>query len=142
MTMIDVLFGFQGRLNRAKYWLVLLIWLAIWFAVGAFVFFSGFSTASLVLSALVLMPSVWSGIAVGIKRLHDRDKTGWWLLLFYLAPILLDALARSSGGLGIAFSIPSLAISIWAIVELGFLRGTIGGNAYGPDPVAPKLAEH
>ncbi len=142
MTMIDVLFGFQGRLNRAKYWLVLLVWLAIWFAVGAFVFFSGFSTASLFLSALVLIPSVWSGIAVGIKRLHDRDKTGWWLLLFYLAPVLLDALARSSGGLGIAFSIPSLVISIWAIVELGFLRGTIGGNAYGPDPVAPKPASH
>ena len=32
-------------------------------------------------------------------------------------------------------SLAGLAISIWALVELGFLRGTQGDNAYGPDPL-------
>ena len=31
----------------------------------------------------------------------------------------------------------SFAITVWAIVELGFLRGTLGPNRYGPDPLAP-----
>jgi uncharacterized membrane protein YhaH (DUF805 family) len=30
----------------------------------------------------------------------------------------------------------ALALSIWCLVELGFLRGTAGANAYGPDPLA------
>jgi uncharacterized membrane protein YhaH (DUF805 family) len=34
------------------------------------------------------------------------------------------------------FSLASLAISIWAFVELGCLRGTAGPNKYGPDPLA------
>jgi len=37
----------------------------------------------------------------------------------------------------LVFQIASLAISIWALVELGFL-GTPGMNRYGPDPLAPK----
>ena len=34
------------------------------------------------------------------------------------------------------------AILLWALVDLGFIRGTIGSNPYGPDPVAPKPAKH
>ena len=33
---------------------------------------------------IAYIPLIVSGLAVGIKRLHDRDKSGWWLLLFYL----------------------------------------------------------
>jgi uncharacterized membrane protein YhaH (DUF805 family) len=142
MNIVDLLFGFGGRVNRAKYWLTLAIWLALWVLVLAFVLVSEFSTPSLILAALVFVPSCWSGIAVGVKRLHDREQSGWWLLLFYLAPAILDAAARNAGALGTVFSFASLAITIWAIVVLGFLRGTIGPNAYGPDPVAPKLGEH
>ena len=39
-----------------------------------------------------------SGIAVGIKRLHDRDKGGWWLLLFYVVPGLLGGIGMATGG--------------------------------------------
>jgi uncharacterized membrane protein YhaH (DUF805 family) len=35
-------------------------------------------------------------------------------------------------------SLVSLAISLWGFVELGCLRGTIGPNQYGPDPIAPQ----
>jgi uncharacterized membrane protein YhaH (DUF805 family) len=36
---------------------------------------------------------------------------------------------------GLIFSLASLAVSLWALVELGFLRGTAGPNRYGPDPL-------
>jgi uncharacterized membrane protein YhaH (DUF805 family) len=82
---------------------------------------------------IVYIPLIVSGVFVGIKRLHDRDKSGWWLLLFYLVPALLNEMSNTS----MLFSLASLAISIWAFVELGCLRGTAGPNKYGPDPLAP-----
>jgi uncharacterized membrane protein YhaH (DUF805 family) len=43
---------------------------------------------------------------------------------------------------GELFRLGGNAISIWAFVELGFLRGTPGTNRYGPDPlkVQPQRA--
>ena len=85
-----------------------------------------------------------SGVAVGIKRLHDRNRSGWYLLLFYLAPtalvvagiligVTMDETTIVSTILGVAAGITG----VWAFVEMGCLRGTIGVNQYGPDPVAP-----
>jgi uncharacterized membrane protein YhaH (DUF805 family) len=80
-----------------------------------------------------------SAFAVGVKRLHDRDKSGWWILLFYLAPSVLGSIANTSEQplVGFVLGVGSFVISIWALVELGFLRGTVGPNRYGPDPLQP-----
>ena len=51
-------------------------------------------------------------ILVYIKRFHDRDKSGWWMLIV-LIPIVG---------------------AIWLLVELGFLPGTPGPNRFGPPP--------
>jgi uncharacterized membrane protein YhaH (DUF805 family) len=75
-----------------------------------------------------------SGVAVGTKRLHDRDKSGWWLVLFYPVPPMLNGLGKMTG-VPLIFGLASLAVSIWALVELGFLRGTSGPNEYGSDPL-------
>lgn len=40
------------------------------------------------------------------------------------------------GSIAIAVSVLSLVVGIWALVELGFLKGTSGENSYGPDPLA------
>ena len=74
-----------------------------------------------------------------VKRLHDRDKSGWWILLFYLTPSVLGSIANTSEQplVGFVFGVGSFVISIWALVELGFLRGTVGPNRYGPDPLQP-----
>jgi uncharacterized membrane protein YhaH (DUF805 family) len=78
-----------------------------------------------------------SAFAVGVKRLHDRDKSGWWVLLFLLAPSVLGSIANTSEQplVGFVLGLASFVISIWALVELGFLRGTVGPNRYGPDPL-------
>jgi uncharacterized membrane protein YhaH (DUF805 family) len=80
--------------------------------------------------ALIAVPIML--IAVGIKRLHDRGKSGWWLVLFYLVPGPLKSIGEPRGFLAAV----SFGISLWALVELGFRRGTLGPNQYGPDPLS------
>jgi uncharacterized membrane protein YhaH (DUF805 family) len=76
-----------------------------------------------------------SSVMVGVKCLHDRDKSGWWLLVFYLLPAILGMVPESVPG-SLILMLASFAVSIWALVELGFLRGTVGPNRYGADPLA------
>jgi uncharacterized membrane protein YhaH (DUF805 family) len=138
---VDLLFGFRGRINRAKYWIAVVIYIGAWIVVGGIAWsllLTSYILAA-ILFGLVFIVSVVSGIAVGIKRLHDRDKSGWWLLLFFLAPAVLDGIGRSLDGIGFILSLAGFAISIWAIVELGFLRGTSGSNQYGPDPLEGRI---
>lgn len=118
-----LLFTFEGRINRAKYWIAAIVYTSMMIAVAGFGFFSGFSMLFLVLTAIIFIAMIVSGIAIGIKRLHDRDKSAWWLLVFYLVPPLLDGVGRTTG-VSLFFGALSLAVSIWMIVELGFLRGT------------------
>jgi uncharacterized membrane protein YhaH (DUF805 family) len=80
----------------------------------------------------------WIGLAVVTKRLHDRDKSAWWLILFYFAPPILQGIGRRSGAAGFVLILIGLGIGIWAFVEIGCLRGTAGLNSYGPDPLPPK----
>jgi uncharacterized membrane protein YhaH (DUF805 family) len=123
--------------------------LLIWFIAYVVVLAGGYGIAMmsssamsiLIACAIVLFPSLVSNIAIGVKRLHDRDKSGWWLLLFYPLPVVLDRIGSGAGSVGAIFSLASFAISIWAIVELGCLRGTDGPNAYGPDPLQAGAAQ-
>ncbi|MEA3503020.1 MAG: DUF805 domain-containing protein [Actinomycetota bacterium] len=108
-----LLFSFEGRINRAKFWLgVAVIYVVPWlfFLLAA----ATKSSFLYILAALVLIISIWPGLAISIKRWHDRDKSGWWILIA-LVPLI--------GGL-------------WALIETGFLPGTPGANQYGLDPLA------
>jgi uncharacterized membrane protein YhaH (DUF805 family) len=103
-----------------------------------------------VLHTIFQLAILWPGIAVLVKRIHDRDKTGAlvWLLyapvvlaVFLTIAALIAAFADGSEGavtLGLmsAFSWIAVAvIGIWFFIEFGCLRGTIGPNRYGPDPI-------
>jgi len=85
-----------------------------------------------------------ASFAIAIKRLHDRNRSAWWLLLFYMGPVLFIATGvaimwPTAGGasflLGLCL-IGGFALAIWGSVEIGFLRGTTGYNRFGPDPLA------
>ena len=137
-----LLFTFDGRVNRGKYWLVVLVLFLLYIAAGIVfgIFYSlAGETVGMVLGGLVVLAALivglWGGVAIGIKRLHDREKSGWWLLLFWFLPAILSGAGSALGGIGMVLSLASLAISIWAIVELGCLKGTTGPNMYGPDPL-------
>lgn len=139
-----IFLSFQGRLNRKPYWLgTLAIIGVIAVAVLGLVFLTGGAGGYAAIAILYLV-LLWPTLAIGVKRLHDRGKSAWWLVVFYVVPTVLNVLAESGdGGDGIGamiFGLAGLAISIWALVELGFLRGTVGANRYGPDPLAQPAA--
>jgi uncharacterized membrane protein YhaH (DUF805 family) len=137
MNFSGVLFSFTGRLNRAPYWLagvgagivlLVLIGIAVLFAQASWVVAS-------VVTVPVFLVLIWITFALGTKRLHDRDKSAWWMLLLYLAPAILQAIGRHTRPAGLILDLIGAGISIWALVELGFRRGTAGPNRYGPDPL-------
>jgi uncharacterized membrane protein YhaH (DUF805 family) len=70
------------------------------------------STVVPIVMLLLYIPFFWISLAVTIKRWHDRDKSGFWIFIG-LIPIVGP---------------------IWAFVETGCLRGTMGPNRFGDDP--------
>src|SRR5690349_19082168 len=81
------------------------------------------SAGAWILLTIIAVPGGWSSIAFGIRRLHDRNKSGWWVLLFYIAPNILDNVASSAERQGsstvwIVAEAIGLAIGVWAFVEL------------------------
>jgi uncharacterized membrane protein YhaH (DUF805 family) len=138
MDLSQLLFNFSGRINRAKYWIAAAIYFAVIVIAVLLFFVFGFGALYYVVVVVLYIAILISGIAVGIKRLHDRDKSAWWLLLFYVVPGVLGGIGMAAGGWHWLFDVPSWAISLWALIEFGFLRGTSGANQYGPDPLAPR----
>jgi uncharacterized membrane protein YhaH (DUF805 family) len=146
VDILALLSTYQGRINRAKYWIAILCYVVIGAALGVLGFIlsmlgslGGYLMILIAVVAYIAM--IVSGIFIGIKRLHDRGKSGWWLLVFMLAPGILSALGFAVGGFMVTLcSLASLGITIWMFVELGCLAGTPGTNQYGPDPLAGTAA--
>ena len=126
--MMDLFFSFNGRINRAKFWLgnvaLIVVYIILMVISGAAM---GTVTVSPsgeiqggglgivgIIVLIVYIAMIWPSLAIGVKRWHDRDKSGWWVLIAFV-PII--------GG-------------IWYLVECGFLEGTKGPNKFGPDPLA------
>jgi uncharacterized membrane protein YhaH (DUF805 family) len=75
---------------------------------------------------------------LSIKRLHDRNKSGWWMALFFIVPSLLGKLSDRLGDQTAVFIVSGigLGLSVWCFVEIFCLKGTKGPNRFGPDPLA------
>jgi uncharacterized membrane protein YhaH (DUF805 family) len=163
------LFRFDGRINRARLWLALLVilgWMmilvALTVAVGSLFGDPGpssFSTTDIfklmdpdtyrslttadlppLLIKLVGTPVVlWIYFATSIKRLHDRDRSGWWMVPFFVIPGLYnqfaDRLPDSYADLPLA--IAAFALGIWGFIEMYCLKGSRKTNRFGADPLAP-----
>ena len=89
MDLGHLLFKFNGRINRGKFWLAVLIY-AVVYVVLAIIGCAIVPTA-LCYQAIDGMLSIVifiSSLAVGVKRLHDRAKSGW-----YAGPVLCRARA-------------------------------------------------
>jgi uncharacterized membrane protein YhaH (DUF805 family) len=148
MNPFVLLFDFRGRINRAKFWLAALIYTLFLFGVvGITMAVTGSLTVVMVVSFVTYILVLISSAAVTVKRLHDRNKNARWLALFAVPVVLPLVIAMLFDPLQPELPIPvvalqyiSFAISIWAVIELGCLRGTIGHNAHGPDPRAPAAA--
>ena len=137
-------FNFSGRVNRAKFWIAVVIFAAIHVLMAILDYATEQSVVFQALNGMLSIVIVICSIAVGVKRLHDRNKSGWYLLLFYFVPgtlaalsVLIGEFVEDSTIIATALALLAFALVVWAFVELGCLRGTVGANPYGPDPVAP-----
>ena len=145
--LLEFLFGASGRINRAKYWRSLLMLGVAGMFVGVILLTAAGIAALLfiIMVVIVFIPWLMWGIAIHSERLHDRDKSAWWLVVFYGLPAALSGVAEAARFAGLAgpamhsilgvLSWVSFALTIWGFVEIGCLRGTAGTNTYGPDPL-------
>ena len=152
-----------GRIGRKTWWLgviglaiigliISVVMVSILGAMGLMTSGFGQGLASLALVAIFFVPYK----AMTYKRLHDRNRPEnlFWI---FIGPSIVSAVLMMLGisgsvqsiemlgtvtegfkpnMLGNLVNLVSTGIAIWALIELGFLKGDAGANAHGPDPVA------
>lgn len=138
MTLQQWCFSFRGRLGRREFWLWMVTWVVLTIALFALAGQNWLSTQT---AAFTLVALMWPTSAVLIKRLHDRNKSGWWALLLVVAWLLGSGnwyMLPSLGQWGLGRFIPSL-IGIMMLLDCGSFAGTPGANRFGPEPEPLRL---
>ena len=168
----SLMLALEGRISRSKWWLGLFILVSVMivlsFAIGLVLnsfmaahpelqqhinnpeWFNSKEAEPLISSlglwmiapVLVIALVMWSLLALGVKRLHDRGLSSWLILVVVLP--FLGAIAAPSltsefdlGENVVRFALLLLMASIiWSILQFGILRGDTGPNEHGPDPLA------
>jgi uncharacterized membrane protein YhaH (DUF805 family) len=105
---------FAGRSRRKEYWyfvlftvIVSVVLSGIDLLLGTYSFSSNVGLLSGIYALAIIIPT----LAVSVRRLHDIDRTGWWVLI-NLVPV-----------------IGSIVLLVFAVLD-----GTPGGNRFGPNP--------
>jgi uncharacterized membrane protein YhaH (DUF805 family) len=143
-------FDYSGRSRRREYWCHLLVTFVAVSLVGYVEQALGLSRPGPsgdgeggLLSSIVLITFATPGLAVAVRRLHDSNRAGWWLLL-PAAPVLFWIVALvaqfSSDALFATVMVPIFLCPLILLV-LMCLPGTKGPNRFGPDPKSEDLAE-
>jgi uncharacterized membrane protein YhaH (DUF805 family) len=111
----------KGRIGRKTYWLGAIgIMVGLGFVWGAATALMAATAPAeggmgalggiaLAAAAILSLVTMWSTIVLAFKRCHDRDMSGWMMLIpFY---------------------------NMWVSIQMAFLPGTPGPNRFGPDPL-------
>lgn len=150
MSLKHLFFGFDGRISRRQWWLamlpLLLASLVASFVANPMSWFSdlmaqrGPNLAETLFNLALLIPET----AVTVKRFNDRNWPRWLpygyaaALLLYIVldhnRLILSGHVPTVIELGFASSVAAIMLVI--IIDNGFLRGTVGPNQFGPDPLA------
>jgi uncharacterized membrane protein YhaH (DUF805 family) len=163
MKWTELLFSFKGRIRRLYFWITtLVVEIVAGMLTSTFQFmaqsygmgetnpdthqFESTGPLSIAIFAVTL-GNLWVNLALSVKRLHDRDRTGWWIAAMYLAIIVAVGLGfvtltqpegqrEPLNTIAIFAIIAAGILLLWLVIEIGFLRGTRGPNRFGPDPLA------
>lgn len=158
---MDLFLSFDGRIARGQWWIgviaLFVVLLVLSIIIGT-LFGAGFFGS--LLTFLLSLAALYPAIALATKRLADRGKPPMPRLAFFYGPGLLLSLLSAfnigyrpadMGGMTGMPGMPagdvmvpgmlvtilmflSLIAFVWALIELGILRGDDGPNAYGPPP--------
>ena len=122
---------FKGRISRSTFWInsiiglilsIIIIVLLSIFGVTAVTSLAGSSAdggvgMSILMFVVICIVAFVPGLVVSLsavaRRFHDRDKSGWWALIWF---------------------VPYLGF-FWILIECGCLKGISGPNSFGPDPL-------
>jgi uncharacterized membrane protein YhaH (DUF805 family) len=105
--------GFSGRAARSEYWYWQLFFCLVGIA-SALIDLALFPSLNVSpINTLAELALLLPTLAVSVRRLHDLDRIGWWLLI-----VLIPLIG-----------------AIWLLVWF-CTRGTVGPNRFGPDPLA------
>lgn len=92
---------------------------------------------TLILKILGTALFLWIYLATAIKRMHDRNRSGWWIIPFFFIPNLLfhfsDLTPDSNWFVPIDWGV--FVLWLWGLVEMFVVPGTSGTNRFGPDPL-------
>ena len=140
---------FDGRINRAKCWPgAIVLGIVLLVVLYGSIFAAGGSihdqdTRGRTITLAVQLVFLYPLAALMVKRLHDRNRPGYFAA-FLLVPLVLKGVTDVMGFTGNPLN-PNMLdyvflailgiVGIWFFVELGCLRGTVGSNQYGPDPL-------
>jgi uncharacterized membrane protein YhaH (DUF805 family) len=93
--------------------------------------------SALVLHVIGTPLFVWVYLATSVKRLHDRDRSGWWMVLFFVVPGLYGQFEDRLGDTIIVslLGFAMFGLTIFGGVTLYFLKGNPGSNRFGADPL-------
>ena len=121
-------FDFSGRSRRKEYWMFVLLAFIVYILLGGMLFAVGMSVNSMGepemggggmvfagLLGIFVLASLIPSLAVQVRRFHDQDKSGWFVLINFVPYI---------GGL--------------IVLVFMCLEGTRGPNRFGPDPKDPN----
>lgn len=100
---------FSGRAARSEFWYWTLFTVIASIVAGIIDGILGLGIVGFLVSLGLFLPS----LAVGARRLHDIDRSGWWLLIYFTI------------------------IGIILLIVWDCIKGTAGPNRFGPDPLSP-----
>jgi uncharacterized membrane protein YhaH (DUF805 family) len=132
--------SFQGRINREPFWIACGILAALEIASQ----WLANRIQGEQLSTILDLAFTYPEFALAVKRAHDRDLPPWLVALFFAVNVALDLFTLLNGAIDIdnpineIIVLPFALLAVVLIVELGFRRGTVGPNQFGPDPLGGK----
>ena len=146
---------FKGRSSRAEYWWWTLFIVVVFVALSVIVGFMGAlglylpDPLILLLNSLFVLALIIPSLALGARRLHDINRSGWWILLFiYIFPnayvvFALALVVSIAAGISVGitgFIVPYsvgflliISVPAWWIRWM-FRQGGTGSNKYGSYP--------
>jgi uncharacterized membrane protein YhaH (DUF805 family) len=143
MDWVYLFTGVHGRITRQWFWIGIGVLVVVEFVTGQI----AQQIQGDKLSSLVGLALDYPEFAVAVKRANDRNLSAWTVASFFIVDGLSGLLGLMSSGDALApdSSIASVLAYVWLavlvvlIADLGFRRGTVGSNRFGPDPLGGKV---
>ncbi len=144
MSIIELYFGFHGRIGRKTFWLASLVPSTIQTIVWV-----GYENLPIPPPVLAFAAgvAVFAMAMLNAKRLHDVGKSGWWQLISLLSiPLIIGAylaLFWNSPLVALALSLSAMVTSLaglWIVIQMWFFQGASGDNDFGPAPASRDIA--